>query len=680
MLTICRFRDHENKGNDQEFRAATEQFQRYVECRWPIHVFNVDPVNEDQNVQESSRLSRELVIAAALGVSSGTLNFRQANQFVRQYQESINTIGLNRTISGFSHGSDTFGWSFRPRIQTHKPRGTVATFGETLLGRRADANLRSAAIEPGMRECTAIVLMPSFVPYCDFDISTDWFRLDNPRSTELSTHATMKLSRSIKQMQDCALQCVQYEHLYRDGVTKRLMNRVSQLERQLPLQSMRVQIPYENTLGGFELFSNGVTDLAPELVGWYGAPGIRIGAADGCCPGSCGGTDEEQAICKNPDGTDAEEAACSAGGVAANAQGNGTSIFLVGDNFSVHETRIIAGGVEVPREHMHMISRQVIQINVPACASKVTLDEMSFVAIYAATPYGVTSHLHVPVVEHPKAADVNSAAITTQLEEASKDLATAVARLDMVEKATMPYRWTAPSSLPIASNFVKENGNNEIFRKELEVANIPPTTKINLDWTKTPTSLIAPVSRQAGLIGAFEFNGKTVGKTFWIVPPGEIDLNGGKLELTAEKMTEFLEPNITNQLKMDLTGKVATAEIKLSTWIVPVQADMMGSFAAIGQPQATDKQLTINLVERVNPNACELCKPDEAESTGVLTPAIPVVPTSGHTQRQSSGSRVSHIKTDMNQNTGCEMREVTAKLRTGGGASGQSSRRAIFVR
>ena len=58
------------------------------------------------------------------------------------------------------------------------------------------------------------------------------------------------------------------------------MTRVDQLDRELPLQSMRAMVPYENTLGGFEMFNTGVTDLAPELIGWYGAPGIVVDKGD----------------------------------------------------------------------------------------------------------------------------------------------------------------------------------------------------------------------------------------------------------------------------------------------------------------------------------------------------------------------------------------------------------------
>ena len=65
----------------------------------------------------------------------------------------------------------------------------------------------------------------------------------------------------------------QCQHLYREGELRRLFVRVDQLDRELPLQTQRALVPYENTLGGFEMFNTGVTDLAPELIGWYGAPG-----------------------------------------------------------------------------------------------------------------------------------------------------------------------------------------------------------------------------------------------------------------------------------------------------------------------------------------------------------------------------------------------------------------------
>ena len=47
---------------------------------------------------------------------------------------------------------------------------------------------------------------------------------------------------------------------YRDGDSVRLLEKARQLEARLPLQDATVQIPYENTLGGFAMFNTGVTD------------------------------------------------------------------------------------------------------------------------------------------------------------------------------------------------------------------------------------------------------------------------------------------------------------------------------------------------------------------------------------------------------------------------------------
>ena len=85
----------------------------------------------------------------------------------------------------------------------------------------------------------------------------------------------MKLSRAIKSMEQLSTMLCDSQ-LYRDGDVQLMMNRIHQLEQQLPMQHMLVQVPIENTLGGYQMFNNGVTDLAPELHGWYGAPGIAL--------------------------------------------------------------------------------------------------------------------------------------------------------------------------------------------------------------------------------------------------------------------------------------------------------------------------------------------------------------------------------------------------------------------
>jgi hypothetical protein len=342
---------------------ARMAFNDYVRCRWPIRVFALDPVTQDQNVADAFSRRRELQVAAALGFASGQMNEQALMRFTRRLEWDMATIQLNRTVVGFSHGSDTFGWRFYPRFQTPPTPGTFVAFGQTLFGGPSrDADIRQRELESGTRECTAIVVMPSFVPYVTFDVRTNWFKLTNPKQTEVSMKETLELSRSIKAMQQSAAMCAQCAYLYRDGEVSRLLRRVEQLDRELPLQTMVTQIPYENTAGGFELFNHGITDLAPELIGWYGAPGI------------------------NPAST--------------------TTMYLVGDGFSVHDTKVIAGGRVVP---FVLISRQLMQAEIPAGLQVLPrarpgapgefdpreLEEV--VDVHVATPYGVSSHLLVPV-------------------------------------------------------------------------------------------------------------------------------------------------------------------------------------------------------------------------------------------------------------------------------------------
>jgi len=299
---------------------ARDAFNDYVRRRWPIRVFALDPVTQEQNVEDMYSQRREMQMAMALASAGGRFNGSAMTRYARRLQTDLATIGLNKTAVGFTHGADTFGWRFYPRVQSPATKGNLQTFAETICGtgdsRRAVLSQR--CLEPGMRECTAMIVMPSFVPTLTLDVSTHWFALANPGRTEQGMRETLKLSRSVKSMQVSAAACADCAGAYRDGEVARLLRRVDQLERQLPLQTLEAQIPYENTSGGFELFDTGVTDLAPELIGYYGAEGI------------------------DPGGT--------------------TSLFLIGKGFSIHDTNVIAGGRPVKAT---LISRDVIRAEVP---------------------------------------------------------------------------------------------------------------------------------------------------------------------------------------------------------------------------------------------------------------------------------------------------------------------------
>jgi hypothetical protein len=331
---------------------AREAFKQYVSIRWPIHVFALDPVQQEQNIGSTFSGSREMQLALSVGFVNGQVSAQDMMQYARRVEFDAQTIDLNGTTVGFSNGENTFGWRFYPRFQTPEIQSNAMAFLQTVFigGPTRNQLLHERRLEPGIRECDAIVIMPSFVPYVSVDVSSNWFSLVNPRKKHLNAAYAMRLSRQVKEIQTCK-SMVADGQCYRDGDVARLYAKVQQLETRLPFQSMTVQVPYENTLGGFGMFNTGITDLAPELTGWYGTPSI------------------------NPTGS--------------------TTVFLVGNHFSVLQTVVIAGGQ--PVDVNQLLSRQVLQATIPAKAIQTGLHGEQFVDVQLATPYGVTQHLMIPV-------------------------------------------------------------------------------------------------------------------------------------------------------------------------------------------------------------------------------------------------------------------------------------------
>ena len=387
-------------------QQAREAFNRYVECRWPIHVFAIDPVTQDQNVADSLSRRRELQLALALSFASGQMSAQNLTRFARRLETDVETLALNRTAVGFSHGGDTFGWRFYPRVQTPPTEGNATVLFRDLLlgGPTREQDLKKRQLEPGVRECVAIVVMPSFVPYVTFDVRTNWFRLTNPKCKELSLTDTMKLSKTIQSMHSYSAS-IQDGCKYRDGELERLLRRVHQLDVRLPLQTMRVQVPYENTLGGFEMFATGITDLAPELAGYYGEPGIRVDPSNELS----------------------------------------TDLFLVGDHFSVHETEVIVGGKKVSSE---LISRQVMHVCIPSSIE--TSRDAKWVDVHVATPYGVSNHLFIPAVQPRPAAkeERKPAKPAVERKECKKPEAPVAPKPSAAEPASKPESKTEPAPKP----------------------------------------------------------------------------------------------------------------------------------------------------------------------------------------------------------------------------------------
>ncbi|VTR91759.1 Uncharacterized protein OS=Singulisphaera acidiphila (strain ATCC BAA-1392 / DSM 18658 / VKM B-2454 / MOB10) GN=Sinac_2187 PE=4 SV=1 [Gemmata massiliana] len=354
-------------------------FNTYVAMRWPIRVFALDPYTQDQNIADQFSSRREMQLALSIAFTNGFIGVDTLTKYTRRLEAESETIALNRTQVGFGHGENTFGWRFYPRFQTPDTESNLTVFTRDLLigGPNRNALLRQRRLEPGPRECVAVVMMPSFVPYATLDTTSNWFGLANPKHKVLDHTQALKLSHTVHAIKNAGCG-VKDANCYRDGELGRLLRRVEQLESRLPSQTLNVPVPAINTLGGFEMFSNGTTDLAPELYGWYGAPGVS--------------TEDDT-----------------------------TTLFLVGDHFSPLNTKVIVGNRAITNAptaaaatgtyNQKMLSRQVVQVTVPRGTLTVLKDGRPHVTAHIATPYGVTRELLIPVVsakptaEAPKAAE-----------------------------------------------------------------------------------------------------------------------------------------------------------------------------------------------------------------------------------------------------------------------------------
>jgi hypothetical protein len=382
-------------------------FESYVKARWPMITFALEPVTDQQNIEDAFTRRRDLQLAIAFALSSGQINFRQAIQYTRTLQYEAQTIALNQTVSAFAHGNDTFGWRITPRYQTPPEESNLRAVTNLLLRGGPGPNyvLKNSKIEPGLRELTAVVVMPSFVRGMRLDVATNWFRLHDPDDFKLHTNRTVELGRRINEARNC-LASADTCGLYRHEDVERLQVRLHQLEAMLPLQTEHVQVPYENTLGGFALFTQGATCLVPELSGFEGIEYI----------------DPNQSC----------------------------DIIVYGKHFSIYESAVVVGGVTLPREgtsafvttdanvkqvvgnswltplrnpdgtlilvtptgttvpikdtgSYDILSREVLRVRIPAGVKTATRgDGSEVVEVYVATSTGISNRLQIPVA--PRAA------------------------------------------------------------------------------------------------------------------------------------------------------------------------------------------------------------------------------------------------------------------------------------
>ena len=183
-------------------------FNDYVRHRWPIITFSLDPVTDQQNIADSFNLKRDLQLALSFAFATGQIGFSQLNTFRRQIEQSSDTIALNRTVTGFAHGNDIFGFRFTPRFQNPpNQRTNIGVIASQLIGGGPgpDYQIKKSKLEPGMRELTAVLLMPTFLPEMRMNVAGNWFKLNDPEHLVFHTKRLMEQGRQVQELRQAVV-------------------------------------------------------------------------------------------------------------------------------------------------------------------------------------------------------------------------------------------------------------------------------------------------------------------------------------------------------------------------------------------------------------------------------------------------------------------------------------------
>ncbi len=348
----------------ERYNRARAAFAAYVECKWPIHIFAVDPSIDQQNELDLFSQRTQLQLALAVAVASGSVNFQNATSYARRVELDLETVALNRTIVGFGAGDTTFGWQFYPRVQTPPLQNNLQRVAGILInnGPGPEYGLKNSRIEPGPRECYALVVMPNFVPSIKLTSVTNWFDLKTKHAEqELETTDMVRLGKRLQAAKH-GLQHVCDTGQYRPEEVELLADRIGQLEDMLPVKGHTIDLPFEGSLLGSEMFSSNAAGLAPRLLAWYGEPPL---------------------------------------------EGADSAIFLLGNGFCVNEIHVIAGGLHLPDANFDVISRNVMRVTIPAASRtvkthlKVDGIERKLIDVHVASPNGISNHLLVEIQPAP---------------------------------------------------------------------------------------------------------------------------------------------------------------------------------------------------------------------------------------------------------------------------------------
>ena len=332
--------------------AAFHAFEQYVEAKWPLRVYAIEPVIAQQNVADvfsrRSQSAFDLVQSGVVGPVKAIAGFGSE----RRGGQDETAVRLNPTMVGFGAGQSTFGWIFYPRIQTSGGRnGRLLTDVALLLnGQFPDPFGTDQSIEPGQRECTVLIETPNFIPKIEFVTVADWFRTSEVGGGQKSDlEKASVLGRKLVAAEK-ALEQAQTGSQYSLEEHQVAVDRLKQLRDLMPIQRLVVRLPFSGDHNDSRIFCSQGLQLRPSLLGWHGRPPVR---------------------------------------------GETSTIFLEGSNFSIHDTHVIAGGRDAVSV---LVSRNVLEVTIAKDAAPMpSANGNPLLDITVATPNGISNHLLIPM-------------------------------------------------------------------------------------------------------------------------------------------------------------------------------------------------------------------------------------------------------------------------------------------
>ena len=336
--------------------GAVKLWETILRETFPLQVFNLDPIADQQNAYDAFSRRREMQVALAFSVAKGgSFTADQKLKMSRKLALDEATIGLNRTAVAFAHSDDTFGWYFHPRIQTPPSESTnIGALARTIwsTGPTDHYDRKHRRLEPGIRDCEVLIAMPSFVTDVSFDVTTNWEKVARPGVTKRSYEEMVAQGGRLHRLRTC-MQDPSNQNCYRPGDYGRLVSRIDQLETMLGMQTHDVKLPYQFDQTGSGLFDTGLKQLRPIVDYYYGLTYL----------------DPAQ---------------------------NVVDFFITGKNFHPTLTHVVVGGTEqhlniTNESFVEVISRELIRVRVGKLNE--SLSEPGHFEVRVATPAGMSNPL-----------------------------------------------------------------------------------------------------------------------------------------------------------------------------------------------------------------------------------------------------------------------------------------------